>query len=156
MNAKPCNCLDQFSHCDMSHGCMNEPQASLHIRETNEVVTDGVSMKISELTGPQLDYWVARAEGYHGILVDSEECRICPEGVSAPYASIYAPSLNWATGGPIIEREQISVIRFECSDVWEAVALSEPIVATGQTSLEAAMRCFVTCKFGDEVSDENV
>ena len=69
-------------------------------------------MKVSELIGEKLDYWVARANGWafgppHKILgwavwrdSNGEITGIIP-------AQSFQPSVNWAHGGPIIERDQI-------------------------------------------------
>ena len=69
----------------------------------------------------------------------------------------YNPSTKWDHGGPIIEREKITVTHVAC--VWGAFTnqyrakdkLSYPILIEGQTPLVAAMRLFVASKLGDEV-----
>jgi hypothetical protein len=75
---------------------------------------------------------------------------------------VYAPSTDWAQGGPIIEREGIELLcntsalqaaayknanpdwfaclKFKRADHWH-----------GTTPLIAAMRCYVASKLGDEV-----
>ncbi len=69
---------------------------------------------------------------------------------------VYAPSTDWAQGGPIIERECIDVMfegpewyaymRYEASDGY-----NRTLQYDGQTPLIAAMRCYVASKLGDEV-----
>ena len=72
----------------------------------------------------------------------------------------FNPSTNWSQGGPIIEREQISVL--EAGSFWGARPLQDGVRPTkdsyGPTPLIAAMRCYVTNKLGDvvEVPDELV
>ena len=45
------------------HGALQErPSISRHYRE--EDGREGGMMKVSELSGAQLDYWVAKAEGF--------------------------------------------------------------------------------------------
>lgn len=83
-------------------------------------------MKVSELTGALLDYWVARAEN---LQVDFRTSRHRPTEYRPPndedrpvvayvtehgwaaypegFPQVYAPSTAWANGGPIIERDQI-------------------------------------------------
>ena len=59
-------------------------------------------------------------------------------------------STDWAFGGPIIEREMISVWPFD--DVtWKAETARDAIVFEGETPLVAAMRCYVASKMGDTV-----
>jgi hypothetical protein len=79
----------------------------------------------------------------------------------------YEPSKSWACGGPIIDREQISIWRHDGhspddATVWFA-ALGGihgwddgSIVSdaqSGETALVAAMRAYVASKFGFEVND---
>jgi hypothetical protein len=63
----------------------------------------------------------------------------------------FTPSTNWAQGGPIIERERISVASIDPH--WQA---SMPTTfyegeQDGPTPLIAAMRCYVASKLGYEV-----
>jgi hypothetical protein len=73
----------------------------------------------------------------------------CEDGVDYHYSTI------WSQGGPIIERERISIE--DCQDgaglYWEATRIEPPSVseARGPTPLIAAMRCYVASKLGDEV-----
>ena len=66
----------------------------------------------------------------------------------------YSPSTDWSQGGPIIERERISVIDVDGYDFWKADRLNKeaiPVINYGPTPLIAAMRCYVASKLGDEV-----
>ncbi|WP_429499064.1 phage protein NinX family protein [Robbsia andropogonis] len=68
-------------------------------------------MKVSELTGVQLDYWVALAENAcpeieEWELPDGKSYLICYAQINAE-PSVYKPSSDWSCGGPIIERDQI-------------------------------------------------
>ena len=97
--------------------------------------------KVSELSGSELDYWVARAERL-------EKGR----------SNWVAYSTAWAVGGPIIEREGISTEHIWHIDgrsptqMW--VAERNGVCSmVGKTPLVAAMRCYVAYKFGDEVDD---
>jgi hypothetical protein len=67
----------------------------------------------------------------------------------------FHPSTDWAQGGPIIEREKIT-ISVDHSGLWLAwngfnYADSKEHIQYGPTPLIAAMRCFVASKLGDEV-----
>lgn len=98
-------------------------------------------MKTAELTGAALDWAVAKCEGAwvrDGIDDD------CPEY-----------STNWAQGGTIIEREEISVYRtangltlYWVAEVYEGNSI---LKSEGQTPLIAAMRCYVANKLGEDV-----
>ncbi len=101
--------------------------------------------KTSELSGSALDWAVAKLEGVE--FTDE----------ASPYAHelmMFAPSTDWAQGGPIIERERIGVVPDpEDFSVWIA-SVYEPdwkFNRTGPTPLIAAMRCYVASKLGDEV-----
>ncbi len=65
-------------------------------------------------------------------------------------------STDWAQGGLIIERENISIVREGDAGNWIAsvydYAKADWYLHTeGCTPLEAAMRCYVASKLGDEV-----
>lgn len=58
---------------------------------------------------------------------------------------------DWAQGGPIIEREKISLVQDNILKVWRAHDPKQQFVGRGSTPLIAAMRCYVASKLGDEV-----
>ena len=58
-------------------------------------------------------------------------------------------STDWAQGGPIIERELISVSSQTNGHSWAAKGAHN--YSYGPTPLIAAMRCFVASKLGDKV-----
>lgn len=120
-------------------------------------------MKVAELQGPLLDYWVARAEGYDPdqeqvILHIDGTCRIAWHEGDDP-DSRYSPSTNWMWGGPIIERSLISVLYYPVDSIsqpgyWTAfIRPSDDKGFDAKTPLLAAMRAYVTSKFGEEVPD---
>jgi len=112
-------------------------------------------MKTSELTGAALDWAVAKCEGKNGVLHDDGITRcIVVAAPSGVYKGTYRPSINWAQGGPIIEREKIDVIADpNGKDVWMGRLYQnhQARKAFGATPLIAAMRCYVASKLGDEV-----
>lgn len=68
----------------------------------------------------------------------------------------WRPSIKWAQGGPIIEREGISIVSQGdahewVASLWNYNAQDWNSHTTGPTPLIAAMRCFVASKLGDEV-----
>jgi hypothetical protein len=58
-------------------------------------------------------------------------------------------STNWAQGGPIIDREMLTV--GWVGDTWAAVVGLVEHKQIGTTPLIAAMRCYVASKLGEEV-----
>lgn len=65
----------------------------------------------------------------------------------------FDPSVDWAKGGPIIEREQIDLTshnRRPTSQLWQADN-AQDVAVYGPTPLIAAMRCFVASKLGEEI-----
>jgi len=92
-------------------------------------------MKTNKLTGAALDWAVGMAIG--------------------EYKPVPVPnySTDWAQGGPIIEREEISVNW--ASGQWEAHTVTDDDnfdqIEYAPTPLIAAMRCYVASKLGDEI-----
>ncbi len=96
-----------------------------------------MKQKTSELTGRALDRAVAVAE--YGYDADYKTNRY---------------STDWSHGGPIIEREGISVDRMGgawTADISDSVGGYIEHTESGPTPLIAAMRCYVASKLGDEV-----
>jgi Protein of unknown function (DUF2591) len=97
-------------------------------------------MKTSELKDTALDW-----------AVKSLECEGCC--ADEPLTDDDRYSTNWAQGGPIIERERISV-NSDYNGVykeWMAESYFGGVQKPGPTPLVAAMRCYVASKLGDEV-----
>ena len=117
-------------------------------------------MKTSELTGIALDWAVMKCEcaipaAFKSIpALLNGTVRVFRGDIGA-YSEPGSPSTNWAHGGPIIEREFITIDQKErsicaCIDAPEGCELND-IWANGPTPLIAAMRCYVASKLGDEV-----
>lgn len=96
-------------------------------------------IKTNELSGAALDWAVAKCDGH-----DMEYFQI---------VDAYLPSTDWSQGGPIIEREGISVARRgeHSFSPWGAVLQEFEFDEEGPTPLIAAMRCYVTSKLGDYI-----
>lgn len=118
-------------------------------------------MKVSELTGTALDYWVAKIEGLDIELGQDGKFHgsICDHTGEDWYH--FSPSTQWHFAGPIIEREGIAPapvagkIGISMWSAWLPFANTEPPkYMYGGTALEAAMRAYVASKFGEEVADE--
>ncbi|WP_244807969.1 phage protein NinX family protein [Caballeronia zhejiangensis] len=128
-------------------------------------------MKVTELIGPLLDYWVARATRIEDVVSIQKSVL----GVEACYLldtedntwRLFCPSVRWADGGPIIARFAIAIWRGEGR--WLAILPGSNGGAysggddyidargydcyAGATPLIAAMRAYVASKFGESVDD---
>jgi hypothetical protein len=105
-------------------------------------------IKVSEATPTQLDWLVATLEGrglgtYAG---DMLKLRIA-QGVRPPRYTT-----DWSQGGPIIDRENISLAGKDplhgCCAAMTQFATNKQ---EGPTNLIAAMRCYVASELGDTV-----
>ena len=105
-------------------------------------------MKTSELTGYLLDWAVGKCEG---LTIESDWWdwdRLC---FVDEFNVDFEPTDNWMQGGAIIEREIIG-LDYDAAEGWQARDFdTQQITATGKTPLEAAMRCYVASKLGDQV-----
>ena len=116
-------------------------------------------MKTSELTGPALDWAVAKCEGVEVTYLDDGITRCLLRNPSGRFS----PSTSWQEGGPIIERERIDVTWHidHWTAMWwadnsgmakdQAQRFKHNRQHSGPTPLIAAMRCFVASRLGDEV-----
>lgn len=115
-----------------------------------------MEIKTIELSGAALDWAVAKAEGKAPKIqrTSFQSAFIYRVYLGWSYAhhssgSIveYRPTIDWSIGGPMIEREGISVrqvlSRFWCADIQNGDCECD-----GHTPLVAAMRCFVMSKLG--------
>ena len=105
-------------------------------------------MKTSALIGPALDWAVAKIESGIEPEYFNGSVWITTGGFFARVRrNVFEPSTKWSQGGPIIERESIDLMKVGITQ-WRADC--GPAV-TGPTPLIAAMRAFVTKKFGAEI-----
>ncbi len=110
-------------------------------------------MKTNELTGAALDWAVAKCEGTLGHYVQPNEKRGTIKWETTPSTRRY--STDWAQGGPIIEREGVTLTQYDDYPNWSATLYAtdynEHTHVTAPTPLIAAMRCYVASKLGDEI-----
>jgi hypothetical protein len=102
-----------------------------------------MKIKTAELTGRALSWAVAVCEDFFADIALRS---------SGDYT--WSPGTKWMQGGPIIERERITVDASAILGQWMAVFYvpnEEPWEMRGPTPLIAAMRCYVASKLGDEV-----
>lgn len=107
------------------------------------------TIKTSELSGVALDWAVAKASRLN---VDALENHL--------FGTVIKPSSDWSQGGPIIERERVSVrcnhsAIYEDAVRWFATTDSDTTDPDtgeyGASPLVAAMRCYVASRLGDSV-----
>jgi hypothetical protein len=106
-----------------------------------------MKIKTSNLTGAALDWAVAKCEGGHigvdnnGVFFDAHD----GDGFTS-----FEPSIDWSQGGPIIEREGMTL---SCGlhRSYAMMNVGYLVHEYGPTPLIAAMRCYVSSKLGDEV-----
>lgn len=128
-------------------------------------------MKVSDLTGARLDYWVAKAQGAICATWSDGKPIIFADWLSFPALQCtpaghrkdyFRPSTDWSQGGPLIDKHRINFATIGTGPADENGR--EPVVAitydgrnamTGPTHLIAAMRAIVRDTYGEEVN-ENV
>ena len=135
-------------------------------------------MKTNELTGAALDWAVGVAEGLQGQNDDPEvglyhrrdyqyrNDRLVLKDLGYDTMddwnlTLYSPSTDWSQGGPIIEREGVTLGRTDQKSgqqPWVSYRIEhlfmdeyEHEYQHGPTPLIAAMRCYVASKMGDEI-----
>ena len=134
-------------------------------------------VKTSEMTGPALEWAVAKCQGEkYGaptfrVHQNSKGATVYLNAGMQQSGIPYRPSTDWSQGGPILHRERITTHDFD--GIWLAVIFErnsfgvpvkrEPPVksvfgqfvvkhiAWGLDPLEAGMRCYVASKLGDGV-----
>ena len=117
-----------------------------------------MKVKTSELIGQALDWAVAKIESGIEPEYFNGSVWITTGGFFARVRrNVFEPSTNWSQGGPIIERERIQVFPHNGASEWCGVihvprdGYTGILTQDGPTPLIAAMRAFVTKKFGDEI-----
>jgi hypothetical protein len=99
-----------------------------------------MTKRVADLTGTDLDRAVANA---HGMML---------------YTPDWQPSRNWSQAGPLIEEGRINITTHFRMGAWEACYLlgNSVVCQKGRTALEAAMRCYVMSRLGEEIDDESI
>lgn len=118
-------------------------------------------MKTAELTGAQLDYYVARADGIPAEQLsirqvqrtDLQHCVITflPGQFGTCKDAALAYSTSWTQGGPLIDKFRPHHMPSLNGGWWAAAGRSRFV--HGSTALEAICRAIVCSKFGEEVEE---
>jgi len=115
--------------------------------------------RVADLTGAELNYWVARANGIAAQDLEIRDVprtdwKICVYTAPPIHGWMYKPqrvvaySTDWDQGGPLIEKHRIMI--FPEMGRWSSTLNGIPCV--GDTALIAAMRALVASIYGDEVT----
>ena len=117
-----------------------------------------MKIKTSELTDAALDWAVAKAdENLHPKgdvrLLDGKVFTIeAGDYEQSDRWQRYSPSTDWAQGGPILDRERITLRQWTNMPISHAYMPHDGAPwGAGPTPLIAAMRCYVASKLGREV-----
>lgn len=118
-------------------------------------------IKTSELKRKALDYAVADCLGFstdvYQTIYIKNGMLVCKISENCPWL-YWEPSENPAQAWPIIERERITLNSQQFDKQWIAYShISKPVqIEYGETSLIAAMRCYVASVKGEsvEIPDE--
>jgi hypothetical protein len=97
-----------------------------------------------------LDWAVAKCEGKGIEFDDPTDPWLTLDGIAYQPLHSYTPSTDWAQGGPIIEREMITVgpAKHQGFMAW---GWPKKEGSWGDSPLQAAMRCYVASKLGYEI-----
>jgi len=110
-----------------------------------------MKIKTAELTGPALDWAVAKCEDLE-VWREPDGIYLCEGG---EVGFMFRPSTSWQEGGPIIEREEIYLAKSVLGGWTASIYICEKgincIMHSGPTPLIAAMRCYVASKLGEEI-----
>lgn len=115
-----------------------------------------IKTKTKDLTGAALDWSVAKAAGVSVVIMRGNQYPHSVRVADAIHKN-YAPSADPVQGHPIIERELIEL--GYSGDHWYAnkydrddpTGEAYQCGGDGETTLIAAMRCYVASKLGDEL-----
>lgn len=118
-------------------------------------------MNLSELSGAELDFWVAKAietgpletldvDKYGAPIVNGTRSLSFLIQKYADFPQAWSPSTKWEDGGPIIESSRLSVEPMRGGG-WIAFGMgTNTHVYTGESFLCVAMRAFVASRLGDK------
>ena len=115
-----------------------------------------MKIKTQDLTDAALDWAVAKCQGYveQGVYGTPEfrDSEVYLRYCDAVLNSCYSPTTDWAQGGPILDRERITIRQWTNMPSIHAYMPHDGAPwGAGPTPLIAAMRCYVAGRLGDEV-----
>ena len=118
-------------------------------------------IKVDNLKGIELDYWVVKSEGLN-VLIDLEENHLINPGHAIINKTKKAYTIDWNFIGEIIEKLQLNGVDIELEkDVWgyqcsfiekpkDAFSFKEVWACVkADSSIEAIKKCIVKRKYGE-------
>jgi transcriptional regulator with XRE-family HTH domain len=117
----------------------------------------GTIPKVADLSGRELDFWVAKAQGDAPEMVDGEPVLLMGQA----RRPVLAYSSNWSHGGPILSEFDMhftptpsgvpfdGVLRMEKGVI--ARPSAHPTAAWGRNHLEAGMRAYLIAELGERI-----
>ena len=113
------------------------------------------TIKVAKATKLQLDWLVAYAQGRTPTLNMNSHGRVWHGwwlATGGEYERMPNYSNDWAHGGPILERERITIRQWTGMPIIHAYMPHDGAPwGAGPTPLVAAMRCYVASKLGSEI-----
>lgn len=108
-------------------------------------------MKVSELKGQQLAYWVARAQGWE-VQRYSDRGGVIVINDSGTANNHYSPDLDWEQCGELIEEFNVELLRLSTGEWVGRRRCFNGVLSTYPKT--AICRAVVDSVFGEEVDDE--
>ncbi len=105
---------------------------------------------ITELTDEELDYWVAKAQGWE--LINYGSCWKSEQFTHTITRVSYHPTSNWQQAGELIEKFDCSLEYYNSCNCWGATARSSDM-EVADTPQRAICLAVVASKYGEEVED---
>lgn len=119
-------------------------------------------IKVSEMTNEQLDYWVAKAQGWVIEMelspwwVRTDGCSMHPVKDVLPHRA-YTPSTSWEFAGDLLDAFKMDTRHHK-----DGVSFYRPIsqgwthnhIVTGEDQLRTLCMAVIISKFGEEIEDE--
>lgn len=116
-----------------------------------------MKVKVSEATNLQLDWMVAKCEGWDGYDVHSNGAFKLERSDTGEciWLRCFTPTTDWSQGGPIFSEAGIGAEKAENDCDWVAMRRytlqRDDAYWCGPTELIAKARCFVAFRLGEEV-----
>jgi transcriptional regulator with XRE-family HTH domain len=117
----------------------------------------GTIPKVAHLSGRELDFWVARAQGDSPEMIGGEPMLLMAEA----WRPVLAYSTNWSHGGPILSEYAMHFTPMESGTPFDGLLRMEkgvvarpaahPTAAWGRNHLEAGMRAYLIAELGERI-----
>lgn len=117
----------------------------------------GTLPKVADLSGRELDFWVARAQGDCPEMINGEPMLLMADA----QRPVLAYSSNWSHGGPILSEFDMQFTPMQSGTPFDGVLRMEkgllarpaahPVAAWGRNHLEAGMRAYLIAVLGERL-----